>query len=68
MRTTTTYAATIDLTEPQTTPPCWRYEVWMQEGETYRSLADQHLRLSVDEINARRLPTGWGRLVVHRGA
>jgi hypothetical protein len=70
MRTTTTFTATIEHTEEPTKPPTQRWEVWLQEpdGDVYRLLQDKHVRRTADEIAARPLRSGFGRLVVHRVA
>jgi hypothetical protein len=64
MRTTTSYRALIQHTEQHTEPRVARWEVWLQEGDAYRLLSDQHLRVTEDELAARPLPGGWGRLIV----
>jgi hypothetical protein len=63
-RKKTTYTATIEHTEQPTKPPTIRWEVWVLEGETFRLLTDQHLRLTAAELDARPLRAGWARLVV----
>jgi hypothetical protein len=64
MRTTTSFTATVEKTEQPTRPPTIRWEVWVLEGDSYRLLSDQHLRVTGDELAARPLPGGWGRLIV----
>ena len=66
MRTTETYAATVQHTEQPTKPRCYRWEVWVGDGETYRLMPDQHLNLDAATLADRPLRGGWGRLVITR--
>jgi hypothetical protein len=66
VRTTETFTAAVEMIEQPTKPPTTRWEVWIESGARYRLLSDQHLRLTADELEARPLRAGYGRLVVTR--